>query len=62
MKITPETRDQIRRAVISIMIGAVISALAQVIEMLLNLGREKLLDLVSSGLGMLYYLKSRKMA
>lgn len=60
MEITSETKTTIRRALVSILIGAIISAITQILEILLSLGREKVLDLFASGSGMLYYLKSRR--
>lgn len=62
MKVSREYKKQLQRALISILIGAIITLITQVLELLLSLGRDKVLDLLATGSGMLYYLKSRRTA
>ena len=62
MNISPENREKIKRAIISVLIGAVISLITQFLQIFLDLFRDQLFDLVGSAGGMLYYLRSRKTA
>lgn len=62
MALSVKNKDRIRRALTSILIGAIISLITEVIQVFIAILRSELLDLASPLTGMIYYLKSRRVA
>ena len=56
------TRDQWRSAIMSILIGTAIAAATQIVDALLQVLKVHFLDVAGTGAGIVYWLKSRKVA
>lgn len=54
------TKDQWRRVIISILVGAVVTAISSIIDLVLNEVKGHILDLSGTASSMIYYLKSRR--